>query len=159
MIRLDRPAEEKDPMRRLHPFAFAVPMALALAAPGAAQPAPSPGALLAQENAVWQAVADHRYDSFTAALARNYVGVYPDGFKDAAQELAAIRGISLVRFQIDDFVVRSVDANDVVVTYRIDVSGTEQGHDIAGRFNISSYWHRFGRQWRIELHSETPIAS
>jgi hypothetical protein len=140
-------------MRRLLPFAFAV----LAATPAVGQPAPSPSALLAQENAVWQAVADHRYDAFAAYLARDYVGVYPDGFKDAAQELAAIRGISLVRFQISDFVARGVDANDVVVTYRIDLSGTEQGHDIAGRFNISSYWHRAGRQWRVELHTETQI--
>jgi hypothetical protein len=145
-------------MRRLLPFAFAVPMALTLAAPAAAQPAPAPGALLAQENAVWQAIADRKYDVFAAYLARDYVGVYPDGFKDAAQEVAAIRGVTLVRFQIDDFVVRSVDANDIIVTYRIDLSGAEQGHDIAGRFNISSYWHRNGRQWRVELHTETQIA-
>jgi hypothetical protein len=138
-------------MRRLLPFAFAI----LAAAPAAAQPAPS--ALLAQENAVWQAVADHRIETFAAFLGRDYVGVYPDGFKDAAQEVAAVREIDLVRFQISDFVVRSVDANDVVVTYRIDLSGSEQGHDIAGRYNLSSYWHRTGRQWRVQLHSETQI--
>jgi hypothetical protein len=140
-------------MRRLLPFAFA---ALA-AAPAAAQPAPTPSALLAQENAVWQAVADHRFDAFAAFLARDYVGVYPDGFKDTAQEVAAIRGIALAGFQISDFVVRPVDASDVVVTYRIDLSGTDRGHEVAGRYNISSYWHRTGRQWRVQLHSETQI--
>jgi hypothetical protein len=150
----NRLAEENVPMRRLLPFAFA---ALA-AAPAAAQPAPTPSDLLAQENAVWQAVADQRLDAFAAFLARDYVGVYPDGFKDAAQEVAAVRGITLARFQISDFVVRTVDANDVVVTYRIDGSGTNQGHDFAGRFNISSYWHRTGRQWRVALHTEAPIA-
>jgi hypothetical protein len=140
-------------MRRLLPFAFAI----AAAAPAAAQPVPSPGALLAQENAVWQAIADHRPETFAAFLARDYVGVYPDGFKNAAQEVAAIRAINLVRFQISDFVVRSVDPNDVVVTYRIDASGSDDGHEFAGRFNIASYWHRTGRQWRAALHSQTPV--
>jgi hypothetical protein len=140
-------------MRRLLPFVLA---ALA-AAPAAAQPAPSPSTLLAQENSVWQAIADQRFDAFAAFLARDYVGVYPDGFKDAAQEVAAIRGITLARFQISDFVVRSVDPNDVVVTYRVDGSGTDQGHDFAGRYNISSYWHRAGRQWHVVLHTETQI--
>jgi hypothetical protein len=141
-------------MRRLLPFAFA---ALA-AAPAVAQPGPTTAALFAQENAIWQAVADHRYDTFAAFLGRDYVGVYADGARDAAQEVAAIHGITLARFQINDFVVRSVDANDIVVTYRVDVSGNAGGRDFAGRYNTSSYWHRTGRQWRVQLHSETQIA-
>ena len=140
-------------MRRLLPIAFAA----FASAPAAAQSAPTPSALLAQENAVWQAIADHRIDTFAAFLARDYVAVYPDGFKNAAQEVAAVRGISLVRFQISAFVIRSVDPNDVVVTYRIDASGTDSGHEFAGRFNIASYWHRTGRQWRAALHSQTQI--
>jgi hypothetical protein len=141
-------------MRRLLPFALAACVAM----PATAQPVPSPGALAAQENAVWQAVADHRFDTFAAFLARDYIGVYPDAFRDAAQEVAAIRGITLARFQISDFVVRSVDPNNVVVTYRIDASGTDRNQAFAGRYNISSYWHRTGRQWRVALHTETQIA-
>ena len=142
-------------MRRLLPLAIAA----FAAAPVAAQPAPSPSTLLAQENAVWQAVADQRLDAFAGFLARDYVGVYPDGIKDAAQEVAAVRGITLARFQISDFVVRGVDANNLVVTYRIDGSGSQGGQAFAGRYNISSYWHRTGRQWRVQLHTETPIAN
>jgi|SRR5436305_8183148 hypothetical protein len=140
-------------MRRILPFTLAA----LLAAPAAAQTAPSPSALLAQEVAVWQAIADRHFDAFAAYLARDYVGVYPDGFKDAAQEVASVRGVTLARFQISDFVIRSVDASDVVVTYRIDVSGSAEGHDFAGRYNISSYWHRAGRQWLAELHTQAQI--
>ena len=140
-------------MRRLVPFAL---IAFA-AAPAAAQPAPSTAALLAQESAVWQAVADHRYDRFAGYLDRDYVGVYADGFKTGAGEVDAIRQMTLTRCQIIDFVVRSVDANNLVVTYRIDVSGTAAGHDFGGHYNSSSYWHRTGRQWRVQLHSETQI--
>jgi hypothetical protein len=142
-------------MRRLLPFAFA---AMA-AAPAAAQPAPSPGALAAQENAVWQAIADHRFDTFAAFLDRDYVGVYGGAIRNAAQDVADIRTISLARFQISDFVARGVDANNVVVTYRVDVSGTAQGRDFAGRYNVASYWHRTGRQWRVQLHSQAQIGN
>jgi hypothetical protein len=150
-------AKENVPMRRLLPLALAAASASMFAMPAAAQPAPSPNALLAQENEVWQAVADQRLDAFAAFLARDYAGVYPDGIKDIAQEVAAVRGITLARFQISDFVVRGIDANNLVVTYRIDGSGTQQGQAFAGRYNIASYWHRTGRQWRVQLHSETPI--
>ena len=51
------------------------------------------------------------------------------------------------------------DANNVVVTYQVDMSGNVQGQNFAGRFNVASYWHRNGRQWRVRLHSQTPIGS
>ena len=139
-------------MRRLPFLAFV----LLAAAPAAAQTVPSPAALLAQENAVWQAVADHKSEAFAAFLGRDYVGVYPDGFKNAAQEIAEVQGVNLLRFQISDFVVRSVDADDVVVTYRIDASGTEGGQAFSGSHVVSSYWHRSGRRWLVQLHSQTP---
>ena len=142
-------------MRRLLPFAFAI----LAAAPAAAQPAPSPGALAAQENAVWQAIADHKYDAFAAFLDRDYVGVYGEAVRNVAQEVADIRAINLARFQISDFVARGIDANNVVVTYQVDISGTAQGRDFAGRYNVASYWHRAGRQWRVQLHSQVQIGS
>ena len=140
-------------MRRLLPFAFAI----IAATPAAAQTGPSPGALAAQENAVWQAIADHRPDTFAAFLARDYVGVYPEGFRNVAQEIEDIRALNLTRFQISDFVARNVDANNVVVTYQVDMSGNTGGQNFAGRFNTVSYWHRTGRQWRVHLHSQAPI--
>ena len=140
-------------MRRILPFTLAA----LLAAPAAAQ-TPAPSALLAQENAVWQAIVDHRPDAFAGFLDRDYVGVYGFGFRTAAQETDDIRTINLVRFQISDFVVRGVDANDLVVTYRVDISGNAQGHDFAGRYNVASYWHRSGRQWRVQLHSQTQVS-
>jgi len=142
-------------MRRLLPFAFAV----LAAAPAAAQPVPSPGALATQENAVWQAIADHKYDAFAAFLARDYVGVYGAAIRNAAQEVEDIRALNLVRFQISEFVARTIDANDVVVTYQVDISGNAQGHDFASRFNVASYWHRAGRQWRVQLHSQVQIGT
>ena len=141
-------------MRRILPFTAAV----LLAAPAAAQ-TPAPSALLAQENAVWQAIVDHKPEVFAGFLDRDYVGVYAFGFRTAAQETDDIRTINLVRFQISNFVVRGVDANDLVVTYQVDISGNAQGHDFAGRYNVASYWHRTGRQWRVQLHSQTQIGS
>jgi len=141
-------------MRRILPFTAAA----LLAAPAAAQ-TPAPSALLAQETAVWQAIVDHKPDIFAGFLDRDYVGVYGFGFRTAAQEVDDTRQINLVRFQISDFVVRGVDANDLVVTYQVDISGNAQGHDFAGRYNVASYWHRAGRQWRVQLHSQTQIGS
>jgi hypothetical protein len=146
-------------MRRPLSLALAASLALGLAAPAVAQSLPSPGALAAQENAVWQAIADHRFDTFAAFLDRDYVGVYGGAIRNAAEDVADIRTISLTRFQISDFVVRGVDANNVVVTYQVDVSGSARGRDFAGRYDVASYWHRNGRQWHVQLHSQAAIGS
>lgn len=142
-------------MRRIAPYALLV----LVAAPAAAQPGPAPGALFAQENAVWQAVAEHRPQAFAAFLDRDYVGVYGDGFHDAAAEVTAVSQITLARFQISDFVARNVDSNNVVVTYRIDLSGNAGGQEFSGRYTCSSLWHRSGRQWHVALHSEARIGN
>ena len=141
-------------MRRLLPFALAAALA---PLPAAAQPVPGPGALLAQENAVWQAIVDHKPDAFAAFLDRDYVGVYAAGFRDVAQDVHDIGSVNLARFQISDFVVRGIDASNLVVTYQVDVSGDAQGRAFASRFNAASYWHRIGRQWRVELHTQAQI--
>jgi hypothetical protein len=140
-------------MRSLFPIAAAA----IFAAPAAAQNVPAPSALLAQENAVWQAIVDHRPSAFGGFLGRDYVGVYANGFRNAAQDVADISSVDLARFQISDFVVRGVDANNLVVTYQVDVSGSAQGHQFASRFNAVSYWHRSGREWRVQLHSQAQI--
>ena len=143
-------------MRRILPPILAA--AAFLAAPAAAQNVPAPSALLAQENAVWQAIVDHRYGAFASFLARDYVGVYAAGFRDAAQDVADIRSADLARFQISNFVVRGIDANNLIVTYQVDVSGSAQGHAFASRFNAASYWHRSGREWHAQLHTQAQIA-
>ena len=138
---------------------FPIVVAAALAAPAAAQNVPAPSALLAQENAVWQAIVDHKYDAFAGFLGRDYVGVYAAGFRDAAQDVADIRSADLARFQISNFVVRGIDSSNLLVTYQVDVSGSAQGHAFASRFNAVSYWHRSGREWRVQLHSQAQIGS
>ena len=138
------------PMRRLLPFAFTV----LAAAPAAAQPAPSPGALLAQENAVWQAIADHQYDAFAAYLARDYVGVYADGFgtppRRSPRSGRSISSASRSAISWSAASTRTTSSSPIGSTF----PAPHEGHEFAGRYNIASYWHRTGRQWRVQLHSQ-----
>jgi hypothetical protein len=144
----------------MRPFACLAGTALLLTPlPAAAQPAsPAVADALAREQAVWQAVKDHRLDDFAAAMAPSYLGLYPDGPRTVAADVAQIRQVDLRSFEISAFQLLPVDPETLAVTYRIDVAG--QAHDTAfsGRYWVSSVWHRIGGKWRAILHSQVQAA-
>jgi hypothetical protein len=114
---------------------------------------------LDREKAIWQAVKDRKFDDFTAAMAPDYVGLYPDGPRTIAADVAQIKGVALHDFEISFFVVHPIDPETLAATYRIDVSGQVGGAAFTGRYWVSSVWHLDGGKWRAVLHTETLAAS
>jgi hypothetical protein len=141
-------------------FACLAGTALLLAPlPAAAQPAsPDTAGALAREKAIWQAVKDHRLDDFTAAMAPSYVGLYPDGQRTVAADVAQIRQVDLRDFEISAFQVLPIDPETIAATYRIDVAGQVHNTAFTGRYWVSSVWHRIGGTWRAILHTEAQAA-
>jgi len=142
-------------------FASLAGVALLLAPlPAFAEPA-FPGTMeaLGREKAVWQAVKDQKLDDFAAAMAPNYVGLYPGGPRTAAADAAGIKDVALHDFEISFFDVHPIDPDTIATTYRIDVSGQARGTAFTGRYWISSVWHREGGKWRAVLHTQTLAAN
>jgi hypothetical protein len=141
-------------------FALLAAGALLLAPIAAAGQPASPAAIdaLAREKAIWQAVKDHRLDDFAATMAPSYVGLYPDGPRTIAADVAQIRPVLLREFEISAFQALPIDPETIAATYRIDVAGQAQGTAFAGRYWVSSVWHRIDGKWRAVLHTETPAA-
>ena len=127
--------------------------------PAFAQPAFS-GAMeaLGREKAVWQAVKDQKLDDFARMMAPAYVGLYPDGPRTVAGDLAQIRNVALRGFEISFFDARPIDAETIAVTYRIDVSGQVHGTAFTGRYWVSSVWHWAGGKWLAVLHTQALAA-
>jgi hypothetical protein len=141
-------------------FACLAATCLLLAPPAAtAHPAsPATADALAREQAVWQAVKDHRLDDFAAAMAPSYVGLYPDGPRTLAADVAQIRQVDLKSFEISAFQLLPVDPETLAVTYRIDVAGQVHDTGFTGRYWVSSVWHRIDGKWRAILHSQAQAA-
>jgi hypothetical protein len=120
----------------------------------------SPGTMeaLGREKEVWQAVKDHRPDDFAAAMAPNYIGLYPDGPRTVAIDVAGIKDVALHDFEISFFDVRPIDPDTIATTYRIDISGQAHGTPFTGRYWVASVWHRDGGKWRAVLHTQTTAA-
>jgi hypothetical protein len=144
----------------MHAFASLTGLTLLLAPfPAVAQSA-FPGTMEAfgREKAVWQAVKDQKLDDFAAAMAPSYVGLYPDGPRTTAADVAQIKGVVLHDFEISFFDVHPIDTDTIAATYRIDVSGEVKGTHFTGRYWSASVWHRIDGKWRGVLHTETPAA-
>jgi hypothetical protein len=141
-------------------FACLAGFALLLAPMPAAAGADFPGTMeaLAREKTIWQAVKDQKLDDFAAAMAPDYVGVYPNGPRTTAADVAQIKGVALHDFEISFFVVHPIDPETIATTYRIDVSGQVGGAAFTGRYWVSSVWHLGGGKWRAVLHTETLAA-
>ena len=113
---------------------------------------------LGREKAVWQAVKDQKLDDFAAMMAPNYVGLYPDGPRTVAPDVAQIKNVALHDFELSFFDARPIDPDTIAATYRIDVSGQVHGTAFTGRYWVSSVWHREGGTWRAVLHTQTLAA-
>ena len=113
---------------------------------------------LGREKAVWQAVKDQKLDDFAAAMAPDYVGLYPEGRRTVAADVAGIKDVALHDFEISFFDARPVDPDTIATTYRIDISGQAHGTAFTGRYWVASVWHREGDKWRAVLHTQTTAA-
>jgi len=109
---------------------------------------------LQKETSVWQAFKDKKADAFGSIFAPNYVGMYDDGLADKAKEMNSLKTAKIVRFKIDNFANRTIDQNNMLMTYVVDVKGTMAMEDISGKYNASSLWHRSGTTWLTAYHSE-----
>lgn len=106
------------------------------------------------ETSVWQAFKDKNGNAFGAMFAPTYVGVYTDGTYNVARELQAMKDTKLQSFKINDFSTRMIDADDVLMTYTVDLKGTEGKQDISGKYNAASVWHRANNKWLGVYHTE-----
>jgi hypothetical protein len=91
-------------------------------------------------------------------MAPSYIGLYPDGQRTVAGDVAQIRQADLHDFNISFFRILPIDPETLAAIYRIDVAGQVQGSGFTGRYRVSSIWHRIDGSWRAMLHTETQAA-
>ena len=111
-----------------------------------------------KEASIWQAFKDKKADAFKGMLTPDFVAVYEDGVHDRNHELDSLKTTKLDSFAISDFKHKLIDPEDVLMTYTVDVKGTQGKNDISGKYRATSVWHRSGNgsnaTWRAVYHSE-----
>lgn len=107
------------------------------------------------ERAVWQALADGDAAADHAALAADFLGVYPDGFsgrEDHVGQLAA--GRSIATFALSDLRVMPFGPDHALIAYT--ACYRRVGNDAEEAMYVSSVWRRRGPGWENVFSQDTP---
>ena|SRR2546423_5556599 len=119
------------------------------------QAAPDKNALMAKEQAAWQAFKDKKSDDFKKVVHADFRGVYAEGISDMQKELDDMKKWDMKSFTISDFNIVSVGADTVMSTYKVVVEGNYDGKDASGTYNAGSVWKQGKGMWMAIFHTNT----
>src|SRR6185436_18980634 len=138
--------------------------AAAQAQAGKPAKAPSPAvgaAIVAQEQAVYDAIARSDTVAFNKAVGRDFVYVDQNGAMQftlaKTSTIFAECGLG-VGWTIDNPMSTEVGSDLVVLTYSASANATCKGQRVPSPVNAMSVWQRRGGRWVAVAHSETPAA-
>jgi hypothetical protein len=110
-----------------------------------------------KETAAWQAYKDKQGRAFMGMLTPDYVGVYQTGNVTRDQEIEGMKKSKIESFAISGFTHRMIDPDDVLMTYTVEIKGSDGKDDISGTYHAASIWHRSGQGkqalWRAVYHT------
>jgi hypothetical protein len=116
---------------------------------------PDKDAMMAKENAAWQAFKDKNADEFKKLLDKDIRCVYTEGIKKLQNELDDMKTADVKSFTISDFDMFTDEPDVVVTTYTVKVEGTLNGQDISGNYNAGSVWKAEKGKWMVIFHTNT----
>jgi hypothetical protein len=120
------------------------------AAPPTAKPA-TPAQL---EMRAWRAFQQKNVGEIKSLFAADFVGIYADGTHDLAKELQSLQHVAIRDYRLTDFKSRTIDADDVLLTYAAAVRATVDSKPVSDRLWIASLWHRERGRWLCVYHTE-----
>ena len=130
---------------------FILVLAAIVAATSAAANAANPEQL---EHETWKAFKAGNVSEIRSLFAPDFVGLYPDGTHDLGRELESLKHVSIRDYRFVDFQSRTLDRDDVLLTYAADLTAEVDGKPVSERLWMASLWHRNGTNWRCAYHTE-----
>jgi len=102
----------------------------------------------------WRAFTAGRSAEFRSLLSPEFIGVYADGTHNLAQELQATKGVHILNYRLNDLTSRTIDRDNVLVTYSVDVTHLADGKPASTRLQVATLWHRTNGKWLTLYHTE-----
>ena len=121
--------------------------------------APDKDAIMAKENAAWQAFKDKKADDFKKVIDAEFRGVYAEGVSDMKKELEDMQKWDMKSFKISDYNALSDEPDVIVTTYTVTIQGTYDGKDSSGTYNAGSVWKMEKGAWMAIFHTNAKQAS
>ncbi len=101
--------------------------------------------LAAHERRIWDALVEGDAATDAALLARDFLGVYPDGFADKAQHLGQLdEGPSIASYGLTETRLMRLGPDHAVLSYKAAFERASGGSE---RMYVSSIWRRDGDGW------------
>lgn len=113
---------------------------------------PDKDAIMAKENAAWQAFKDKKADDFKKVVNADFRGVYEEGISTMQTEMADMQKWDMKSFAISDYNAVS-DGDTIVTTYKVTIEGTYDGKDHSGTFYAGSVWKKVKGDWQAIFHT------
>ena len=115
---------------------------------------PEKEAVVAAEKGAWQSIKEKKIDQFQKMLASDFRGVYGSGINNTDKEVAEVRTLDLKSFTLGEMDVVFITKDTAMVTYQVNIQGTEGGKDISGKAYAASIWKKDGNDWRVAFHTD-----
>jgi len=114
---------------------------------------PSKDAVMAKENAAWQAYKDRKADDFKKIVDKDIRVVYADGVHTMQSEVADMPKWDVKSFAISDFDIFSDEKDVIVATYTVKIDATYEGKDMSGTYVAGTVWKQEDGQWMAIFHT------
>jgi hypothetical protein len=137
------------------PAAAASPAATTAASPAVTVVQPTDN-VMANEEAVWDALRRKDWDAFASFIAEDQIEVEPSGVHDKAGTLSVVKQFDFSNVKISELRVMGVGAGDEakLVTYR--VTGTAPDKTPINEY-AATIWALRNGQWRAVFHQGTSV--
>ena len=113
---------------------------------------------LALERSVWDALVAGDAAADRAALAPDFLGVYPSGFAERACHVGQLDdGPSIARYRIEDARLDVIAADAFLIAYRAVFARAASPDDEEAMY-VSSLWRLRGGRWLNTFSQDTPEA-
>jgi hypothetical protein len=106
------------------------------------------------ETLAWRLMKPYREEDIKALFAPGLVTLYADGRHDRAQEMRNIRALKLRDYALGRMRSQPIDADNVLVTYSVELRGSVGTTPVSGRRWVASLWHRSRGKWLTVYHTE-----
>lgn len=120
----------------------------------AAAPAAKPMTPAQLETLAWRLMKPYREDEIRALFAPDLITLYADGRHDRTQEMRNIGALQLREYTLGRIRSQSIDSDNILLTYSVDLRGTVGNKPVSGRRWVASLWHRSHGKWLTVFHTE-----
>jgi hypothetical protein len=114
---------------------------------------PSKDAVMAKENAAWQAYKDRKADDFKKLVDKDVRLVYADGVGNMDKEVSEMPKWNIKSFTISNYDIFSDEKDVIVATYTVKLDATFDGKDMSGTYVAGTVWKLEGTDWLAIFHS------